>query len=268
MIIQGYIRLMICIGATAFQMQWVSTYTHTNTLVCISYPKSHLRDVWLVCACVCFALYCMCTHPPKKTSKQEKRKNMQQKYLRLEACSLKIHRVFLWADLGLRKKGGKKRKEKIQKRLLAKTEKKNIKKRKEERAKRTNQQRVHGCLLFCSFFFFFFSLKRVQKQKQKASQTQIYHKKRHKIKENRFLDVISFSPPAEENGCHCLWSPHSLSSWNPCLFPEPVLCFLGAEWAGLVKKGKSECGSNKASVVWRTGPRPFLPPYDQKKRQT
>lgn len=137
---------------------------------------------------------------PKKTPKQEKRKNMQQKYLRLEACSLKIHRVFLWADLGLRKKGGKKRKEKIQKRLLAKTEKKNIKKRKEERAKRTNQFEF-----MVSYFVFFFSFsfkKRVQKQKQKASQTQIYHKKRHKIKENFFFRCdILLSP------CRRKWLP-------------------------------------------------------------
>lgn len=37
---------------------------------------------------------------------------MQQKYLRLAAGSLKIHRVFLWADLGLRQKGGGKKREK------------------------------------------------------------------------------------------------------------------------------------------------------------
>lgn len=46
-----------------------------------------------VCVCECVHV-CVYTSP-KKTWKQEKGKNMQQKYLRLEACSLKIHRVFL-----------------------------------------------------------------------------------------------------------------------------------------------------------------------------
>lgn len=48
----------------------------------------------LTCVCVFSTLLYVYTSP-KKTSKQEKRKNMQQKYLRLEACSLKIHHVFL-----------------------------------------------------------------------------------------------------------------------------------------------------------------------------
>lgn len=109
----------------------------------------------LTCVSVCvFSTLLHVYTSPKKTSKQEKRKNMQQKYLRLEACSLKIHRVFLWADLGLRKKGGKKRKEKIQKRLLAKTEKKEYQKKKRRKSKKDKSARVHGCLLFCCCCFF------------------------------------------------------------------------------------------------------------------
>lgn len=131
----------------------VSTYTYTNTSVCSS--KSHLRDVWLVCV---FSTLLHVYTSPKKTSKQEKRKNMQQKYLRLEACSLKIHHVFLWADLGLRKKGGKKRKEKIQKRLLAKTEKKEYQKKKRSKSKKDKSARVHVCLLFWFFSFLSFFL--------------------------------------------------------------------------------------------------------------
>lgn len=111
----GYMRPMICMKNT------VSRQTYTNKTGFISDTDDpahrHVR-VWVCVVCVCVYT------SPKKTWKQEKGKNMQQKYLRLEACSLKIHRVFLWADLGFRKKGGKKRKEKIQKRLLAKNGKK------------------------------------------------------------------------------------------------------------------------------------------------
>lgn len=151
--------------------------------------------------CVCFPLYCYVYTSPKKTSKQEKRKNMQQKYLRLEACSLKIHHVFLWADLGLRKKGGKKRKEKIQKRLLAKTEKKEYQKKKRRKSKKDKSARVHGCLLFC-----FFSFKKSTKAKTKGITDTDLSQEKTQDQRKLFLDVISFSPPAEENGCHCLWS--------------------------------------------------------------
>lgn len=44
---------------------------------------------------------------------------MQEKYLRPSVCSSKTHRVFLWADLGLRQKRGGKRKDKIQKGFTA-----------------------------------------------------------------------------------------------------------------------------------------------------
>lgn len=58
---------------------------------------------------------------------------------------------------------------------------KECQKKKRRKSKKDKSARVHGCL--CFFCCAFFPLKRVQKQKQKASQTQIYHKKRHKIKE-------------------------------------------------------------------------------------
>lgn len=176
-----------------------------------------------VCVRVCLVFdVCPPPPPPKKTSKQEKRKNMQQKYLRLAACSLKIHQFFLWADLGLRKKGGKKRKEKIQKRLLAKTEKE--KKRISKKEKKQEQKRQ---ISKSSCWVFFFFIKRVQKQK--ALQTQIYYKKRHKIKENIFF-IPLFSP------CRRKWLPLFVSL--PFKLPSVV------EW-GRGEKGEIEKGGLK-----------------------
>ncbi len=59
-------------------------------------------------------------HPQKRVwKKRQKGKNMQEKYLPPSVCSSKTHRVFLWVDLGLRQKGGGKRKDKIQKDFTA-----------------------------------------------------------------------------------------------------------------------------------------------------
>ena len=208
-----------------------------------------------MCVCVCvFLLSIACvTTSPKKTSKQEKRKNMQQKYLRLEACSLKIHHVFLWADLGLRKKGGKKRKEKIQKRLLAKTKKKkkkkkkkNTKKRKEERAKRTNQQEFMVGLSFCFGFFFswyfFFPLKRVQKQKTKGITDTDLSQEKTQDQRKLFFWMWFPSLPLQKKMAAIVYGPLFLSlslslylslSLKPCSFPEPNFVF-GNWLAGLV----------------------------------
>lgn len=203
MVIQGYIRLMICIGNTAFS-QHIHLHQHIGMHLISKVPPNKCLTCVCECMCVsvCFPLYCMCNTSPKKTSKQEKRKNMQQKYLRLEACSLKIHHVFLWADLGLRKKGGKKRKEKIQKRLLAKTEKKEYQKKKRSKSKKDKSARVHVCLLFCFFFF----LKKSTKTKTKGITDTDLSQEKTQDQRKLVLGVISFSPPAEENGCHCLWS--------------------------------------------------------------
>lgn len=170
---------------------------------------------------------CVCALPrhvytsPKKTSKQEKRKNMQQKYLRLEACSLKIHRVFLWADLGLRKKGGKKRKEKIQKRLLAKTikKRKECQKKKRRKSKKDKSARVHGCL---GFFVLFFPVKKSTKAKTKGiTDTDL---SQEKTQDQRNLDFwmwfFFFSPCRRKRLPLFARSPCSLSlSLKPLLVP-------------------------------------------------
>lgn len=121
------------------------TYTHIYAHVVPSYTLHHYQR-----KAVCFLI---CQKRLKK--RQEKRKNMQQKYLHPVAGSVLIHRVFLWVDLGLRQKGGKKRKEKIQKKITVAREKSKIENKKEQKTR--NQQEVIVLILF----------KRWQKEKQR-----------------------------------------------------------------------------------------------------
>lgn len=96
---------------------------------------------------------------------------MQQKYLHPVAGSVLIHRVFLWVDLGLRQKGGKKRKEKIQKKITVAREKSKIENKKEQKTR--NQQEVIVLILF----------KRWQKEKQRQRTKSIINtesQERHK----------------------------------------------------------------------------------------
>lgn len=183
--------------------------------------------------CVCSPLYVYTS--PKKTSKQEKRKNMQQKYLRLEACSLKIHHVFLWADLGLRKKGGKKRKEKIQKRLLAKTGKKRISK-KEKKKEQKGQISKSSWLLIVFVFFLFFPFKKSTKAKTKGITDTVLSQE--KTQDQRKL--FSFLAP-----CRRKWLPLCLSY---------LTLFVPWTFFSVVGLGKRRMWSTKAFVDWRTGP--------------
>lgn len=87
-----------------------------------------------------------CFYPQKKNfKKQEKRKNMQQKYLHPWACSSKTHHVFLWADLGLRKKREEKEKRENSKRFTV-AKKQKIKKEKKKK-KKDISARGHLCQL-------------------------------------------------------------------------------------------------------------------------
>lgn len=224
-------------------------------------------------ACVCeWVCECVRVSPlvlhvytsPKKTSKQEKRKNMQQKYLRLEACSLKIHRVFLWADLGLRKKGGKKRKEKIQKRLLAKTdEKKKRMSKKEKKKEQKGQISKSSWLLMFFFVVLFFSFKKSTKAKTKGiTDTDLSQEKTQDQRNLDFWTWFPFSPPAEENGCHCfLRSPCSLFSLlktpqcslrRHFFFFFPFQCFEGRVADECkCKRGLVKAGGKKGKVEVR-----------------
>lgn len=83
---------------------------------------------------------------PKKDfvlkKRQEKGKNMQQKYLHLVAGSVLIHHVFLWVDLGFRQKGGKKRKEKIQKKITV------VREKSKRKTRKSKKQEISKRLLF------------------------------------------------------------------------------------------------------------------------
>lgn len=109
-----------------------STNNHISSVWISAYMLEHMY----VCVCLwLFELKAKCKNiqdkiikrnngtyynrPPKRVLKtRQKGKNMQEKYLRPSVCSSKTHHVFLWADLGLRQKGGEREKTKFKKILL------------------------------------------------------------------------------------------------------------------------------------------------------
>lgn len=178
-----------------------------------------------MCVCVCVFHSTACVHIPQKDFKTRKKEKHATKIPSSRGLFIEDSSCFFVSGPRVKKKRGEKEKRENSKKITGKNGKKRISKK--EKKKEQKGQISKSSWLLIVLLLLFFPLKRVQKQKQKASQTQIYHKKRHKIKENCFSDVISFSSPAEENGCHCLWSPRSLS---PSLLETPVcslsLCFV------------------------------------------
>lgn len=107
---------------------------------------------------------------------------------------------------------------------------------------------------YCFVVSFFFSLKRVQKQKQKASQTQIYNKKRHKIKENCFFWtwVPSF-PLLQKKTAAIVYGPLlfslSLLETSVCSLSLHFGVFLcrGAGWTGV---GEEKGNVDEIRPLW------------------
>lgn len=152
MIIQGYIRLMICIEETAFQLQRVSTYTYTNTSVCISYPKSHLRAVWLVCVCVFHSTACV--HIPQKDFKTRKKEKHATKIPSSRGLFIEDSSCFFVSGPRVKKKRGEKEKRENSKKITGKNGKKRISK-KEKKKEQKGQISKSSWLLIVLLLFFF-----------------------------------------------------------------------------------------------------------------
>lgn len=97
-----------------------------------------------------------------------------------------------------------------------------------------------------AYCFVFFSFKKSTKAKTKGITDTDLSQEKTQDQRKLFLDVISFSPPAEKTAA-IVYGPSFSLSFKPCLFPEPDFCFfififfreLGGWWLGL---GKRECG--------------------------
>lgn len=216
--------------------------------------------------CVCVFHSTVCVHIPQKDFKTRKKEKHATKIPSSRGLFIEDSSCFFVSGPRVKKKRGEKEKRENSKKITGKNGKKRISK-KEKKKEQKGQISKSSWLLIVLFFF---PLKRVQKQKQKASQTQIYHKKRHKIKENCFWTWFP-SLPLQRKRLPLFMVPLSLSPLNPVcsLSLTSVFLFLffsGAGWL-VVGVGKKGMWSIKASVIWRTGPSPFLPPYDQEKRQ-
>lgn len=210
MIIRGYIRLMICIGKDSFLIAMVSTYTYTNTSVCISYPKVPPKRC-LTCVCVFHSTACV--HIPQKDFKTRKKEKHATKIPSSRGLFIEDSSVFFVSGPRVKKKRGEKEKRENSKKITGKNGKKRISKK--EKKKEQNQQEF--MVAYC--FVCVFSFKKSTKAKTKGITDTDLSQEKTQDQRKLFLDVVSFSPPAEENGCHCLWS---LSlSFKPCLVPEP-----------------------------------------------
>lgn len=233
MSVQGYVRLMIS-TEHAFQLQRggqgggsAHTLTPTQRFYASHNPKSHLGDVWDVCVCACVRVRvgvwvraCVstraaCVHIPQKDFKTRKKEKHATKIPSSRGLFIEDSSCFFVSGPRVKKKRGEKEKRENSKKITGKNgwkKEKNVKKRKEERAKRTNQQEFMVAYVF--FVVLFFSFKKSTKAKTKGiTDTDLSQEKTQDQRNLDFWTWFPFSPPAEENGCHCfLRSPCSLFS--------------------------------------------------------
>lgn len=158
--------------------------------------------------------------PPKKDFKTRKKEKHATKIPSSRGLFIEDSSVFFVSGPRVKKKRGEKEKRENSKKITGKNrkrKKKEYQKKKRSKSKKDKSARVHVGL------FFLFFIKRVQKQK--ASQTQIYHKKRHKMKEN-FVFIRPFSPCRRK--------------WLPLFVSLSFKLFCGG--AGEVKSGEIEKG--------------------------
>lgn len=142
--------------------------------------------------CVCVRLcvsVSVCAHPPKRLQNKKKREKHATKIPSSRGLFIEDSSCFFVSGPRVKKKRGEKEKRENSKKITGK----NGKRRMSKKEKKQEQKRQTSKSLVCF-------KKSTKTEKQKASQTQIYHKKRHKIKENvcppaQEKDVTSCCPP-------------------------------------------------------------------------
>lgn len=182
------------------------------------------------------------TTPPKRVWKtRQKGKNMQEKYLRPSACSSKTHHVFLWVDLGLRQKGGGKRKDKIQKDFTA------LKQKEQKIPKQQNKKNDHVSQL---------KEKSKTAAKAKEQNRQQTHRKRKRKREKLMVVWLS---NISTSSCNVF-----VSFLPQFCLPHSLICYIpGFQWQmsshlSLCPKRESDetCGNTVAKlrlVQWPSG---------------
>lgn len=215
----------------------VSRHTYTNTSGFISAPMSQLTHV---CVSACLHV-CVCVrlHIPQKDLETRKREKHATKIPSSRGLFIEDSSCFFVSGPRVQKKRGEKEKRENSKKITGKKRKK-IRISKKEKKKEQKGQISKSSWVLCSLF--------LSKSKNKRHHRHSYHKKRHKIKESCFLNVISC-----RRKCFCC--PIAVLS---LLFPNIPVSFLSLHESELEvggwglraeegKKGRYDC--NRTSVV-------------------